>query len=299
MNNMKHAVKLNKLIVGTVQMGLNYGINNSSGKISEGESIKILQHAFSGGITLLDTAEAYGNSHQVIGSYHKRFPYSKFRIITKIPKNNQSNLLNKAEKYVEDLLIDRIDVLMYHSFETFNQNLTKSKEEILELKDKGLITESGVSVYTNEEFEQVIEADWIDIIQFPFNIFDNVLKRGELMAYAKERGKVLHTRSAFLQGLFFIDRDKPIKIVRQLRAYLLEADRIAEQYGMPLYELALAYCLNQAQIDNVLIGVDNITQLTQSLEAANAKIPWEAISELNKINIENIELLNPSLWEAV
>ena len=61
----------NKLILGTAQMGLDYGINNHKGKISQKESLSILKVAYNSGIRILDTAEAYGDAHQLIGNYHK------------------------------------------------------------------------------------------------------------------------------------------------------------------------------------------------------------------------------------
>ena len=66
----------NKLILGTVQMGLPYGINNSTGKVSLEDSLEILDYAFENGIKTLDTAEAYGNAHEVIGIFHHHNPNS-------------------------------------------------------------------------------------------------------------------------------------------------------------------------------------------------------------------------------
>ena len=68
----------NKLILGTAQMGLDYGINNLSGKVSKNKSIEILEYAFDNGIRILDTAEVYGNAHEIIGFYHKLNPNKKF-----------------------------------------------------------------------------------------------------------------------------------------------------------------------------------------------------------------------------
>ena len=75
----------NKLILGTVQFGLNYGINNSKGKPSQEEVKKVLDFASDKGINNLDTAESYGDSYEVIGNYHKS-SRSKFKIHTKFEK---------------------------------------------------------------------------------------------------------------------------------------------------------------------------------------------------------------------
>mgnify|MGYP001580093586 CR=1 FL=1 len=74
-----------KLILGTVQFGLKYGINNTTGKPSNDEVLSLLKVAYNSGIRVLDTAEAYGNAHQLIGNYHNIRDNSKLKIITKFP----------------------------------------------------------------------------------------------------------------------------------------------------------------------------------------------------------------------
>lgn len=287
---------IEKIIIGTAQIGLDYGINNSRGKLSEKDSFELLKYAHQNGISILDTAEAYGNAHQIIGAFHEKFSNFKFRVITKVPKQYNGSFIKKVNDYIKELNVDIIDVLMYHSFDTFNTDLSKSKSDILQLKETGKINHSGVSIYTNEEFEQVIDADWIDVIQIPFNLLDNIQKRGDLIVKAKKAGKVIHSRSAFLQGLFFIDRENSSQIVKELKEPLSRIDEISKRYEIPLHTLALGYCLDQIIIDNVLIGVDSLNQLDSNLIAAKAELSIEVISEINKINIGNIDLLNPSLW---
>jgi len=60
-----------KIVLGTVQFGLDYGINNIHGQVSEDESFSILKFAWEHGIDTLDTAHSYGNSEKVIGNYIK------------------------------------------------------------------------------------------------------------------------------------------------------------------------------------------------------------------------------------
>ena len=69
-----------KLILGTVQFGLNYGINNTIGKMSEDKVFELLETAYDLGIRTLDTAEAYGNAHSVISNFHKQSK-KRFNII--------------------------------------------------------------------------------------------------------------------------------------------------------------------------------------------------------------------------
>ncbi len=60
-------------------MGLNYGINNLNGKISEQDSNNILYNAYESGIYYLDTAELYGNAHNIIGEFHNKNQNIRFK----------------------------------------------------------------------------------------------------------------------------------------------------------------------------------------------------------------------------
>ena len=109
MNSSKKSVRpLSDIILGTAQIGLNYGIANRGGKPSVAKSIELLETAFDEGIRTLDCAEAYGDAHQIIGSYHKIHPNSKFGIITKFTKVDENPTLKVEEKilqFIEDLRI--------------------------------------------------------------------------------------------------------------------------------------------------------------------------------------------------
>ena len=48
-----------KLVIGTAQFGMNYGIANTNGQVSFKEIIKILDYANLKGIDTLDTAKSY------------------------------------------------------------------------------------------------------------------------------------------------------------------------------------------------------------------------------------------------
>ena len=90
---------LSKLILGTAQFGMNYGINNSTGKINKSEVFEILKYAFVNGIQYLDTAPVYGDAQSIIGEFHEEHPQIKFNVITKIPANySLENLEELAER---------------------------------------------------------------------------------------------------------------------------------------------------------------------------------------------------------
>ncbi len=285
----------NRLILGTVQMGLNYGVNNTKGRMPEAEAFLILDNAFEQGINTLDTAEVYGNSHELIGDFHKRNKHSIFKVITKLPKDNNYLAAEKVDQYCNELGVSEIEVLMFHDFDSYFSG-NGILDDLEKLKKENKIKSIGVSVYTNEQAEIVINNSLIDVIQIPFNLLDNLNKRGALLAMAEEKGKLIHTRSAFLQGLFFLGEKSLHPAYLVLEPYLNKIHKIAAKHHIAVYRMALLYCLLKKEIGNVLIGVDSLQHLYKNLDYRDHVLLPEAIAEIEGINVKEEEWLNPTKW---
>ncbi len=259
---------LNKLILGTVQLGVNYGINNAQGKPSLEKSLEILNLAHDNGIRTLDTAEAYGSSIDVIGEFHKQYPNKKFRIISKLTADISSSTKDLSSHIFQSLKVLNIEQLygyMFHNYNSFKQNINYY-DELLNLKSKGLISHIGISLYTNDEIIDIAEnfSDF-DFIQIPFNLLDNDLKRKEAILKAKSRGFSIHTRSTFLQGLFFINPNTLRDNLRPLKPYLNKIEKIKSYYNLTTESLALQYVMQKDYINHVLIGVETSEQLINNI----------------------------------
>ena len=285
---------MSKIILGTVQFGLNYGINNTRGKTPIQEVHPILNFAYSKGIMTLDTASGYGDSEEIIGDYLASNPDKKFEIITKV-NSSKITLEKQLHESLQKLKVDKVEVLMLHSFELYEK--FKSQLPLFCQKNKGkFFNELGVSVYTNEEVGVISSDPVIDRIQTPFNLLDNELKRGEIYADIKSKGKIIDTRSVFLQGLFFKKTDELPTNLYPLIKPLEKLKKIAESKSLTMEELAIGYVVSMDFIDNVLIGVDSLDQLKDNLNILSNSISMQTVDEINMISIQNDNLLNPSLW---
>lgn len=286
----------NKIVLGTVQMGLDYGINNKKGKIPFEESQKILNKAYFSGINTLDTAELYGEAHNVIGRFHENNPSIKFNINTKIPNNINLNQLEfKIESYLDVLRVDHLETIMFHSFESYEKNeeiLTK----LISLKNNGIIKNIGVSIYKNIEIQNLLIDVSIDVVQLPFNVLDNLNLKDRLFEKLKDKNKLIHTRSAFLQGLFFKDLNDKNRIVQQLKTELNLLKNLLLEYNCSIEQLAVSYCYMQKEVDKIILGVDSLDHLNLNLQAAKFNLTNEILEKIHKIKIQDINLLNPSLW---
>lgn len=283
-----------KLILGTVQFGIPYGINNSTGLLPENDVLEILHQAILAGIKTLDTAAAYGESESRIGHYHQMHT-SKFAINTKFSKEKGVSWEDSIQNSLKNLNIPKVETLMFHSYEAYQENLSIINDIIRQGKNT-FFNHLGVSVYTNEELESLIDDENIEVVQLPFNLLDNHSLRSEILLQLKDKGKIIHTRSCFLQGLFFKDLNKlPEKLIA-LKPSLEKIHAIAQNEKISMERLALNYALQQEYIDYVIIGVDNLEQLDKNILIVNEPLSEDILDQINQISIENPYLLYPKNW---
>ena len=115
---------ISKLILGTVQFGLNYGIANSEGKPDLSKVRSILRRAVDHGIRVLDTAAAYGDSETVIGTLLGEDPALKrhFQVVSKIPplpkdaspEQLRSFIGNSVDTSLRRLGLDSLYGILFH-----------------------------------------------------------------------------------------------------------------------------------------------------------------------------------------
>lgn len=284
------------LILGTAQFGLNYGINNSHGKPGREEVFKILQYAYDNGIRMLDTAEAYGNAIEIIAAYHQKSK-NQFKIISKFKYSSGTDIIHSVNKTITDLDVQYLYCYMFHSYQDVI-NHPELLKNICKMRDAGLIKYIGVSIYTNEQLEDILKKAEIDLLQLPFNLLDNNIQRGHLIKNAKAAGKIVHIRSVFLQGLFFRDFEllAPESILYPLKQNLKSLHKIARDEQISISALALQYPLRNSSIDGVLFGVDTLAQLQQNLNDLNVHIRETVFTEIDRMDVDSRHLLLPINW---
>ena len=284
-----------KLALGTVQFGVDYGINNKTGQVSIDEVFKILDFCRQNDINIIDTSYAYGNSESVIGEYLKKNRNNNFKIITKIPENS-SKVIDIFNESLQRLGIDKIYGYIIHHFDFFKEN-PKIFRDIQNLKREGKIEKIGFSLYFPKELEYLFERGInFDIVQFPYSIFDRRFEK--YFRILKDKSVEIHIRSVFLQGLVFkktteLD-DKFDKIKDKLRIL----NQISRDINVSISSLCINYTINNVLIDNVIIGVDsckNLIENVYSLKDLN-KIKL-IINQLDELKEDDENIILPINWK--
>lgn len=289
---------MQELILGTVQLGLPYGISNKIGKPHKEEAFQILDFAYNNGISLLDTASGYGESESIIGEYME-FSGNDFRIATKLSVENHDGVDEYLEGSLSKIGKDSIELYFIHHFNDLKEGLI---DELCSLRDSGKIRQIGISLYEPRELEYILSnyCDIVDVVQIPFNILDSRWLKNNLLKRTKEKNIKIYVRSIFLQGLIFMDDEEEMnKIDLTLKYYISELNKIINNKNIPMTQLAIDYVKTYDEIDGILVGCETVNQLKENVSLFNSEsvvddeLKNEIISLTSNINEK---IIDPRKW---
>ena len=265
-----------RMSLGTVQLGLDYGIANADGKPSLAQSHAVLKAALEGGVTALDTAASYGNSEKVLGSYFRTFGgrdgvflTTKFGLnLPGTPKEQAKDAIHRSlERSLENLGVDRVDCLMMHRAEDFDEQGEAIVEALSELKHEGLIGCAGISIYHPESLKKPLESGVFSMVQAPMSMFDHALRDSGYLEILRQQNIALIIRSVFLQGLFFLDPDampeSPLRDAVGEKLRMIRA--LATRENMTMAELAISYIRDMPGVTSLVLGAEKPEQVRQNL----------------------------------
>ena len=287
-----------KLALGTAQFGMAYGITNRSGAVPLHEARAILSLAASGGVDLLDTAVAYGESEAVLGILEDEC--CDFRIVTKLPSLSdvdcidnsidlwRSNFFSSLKK----LRRERLDILLVHSASDL---LSRDGDRLWRLlksfKDAGQAVKIGASVYESEEGFELLKRYDIEVCQLPFNALDDRVKESGLLASLKKNNVEVHARSVFLQGLLLARPEEVPPQLSNLKLILNAWQELLYEKQITRLEGALLAVRQCQAIDCLIFGVTCKVELLEVLKA------WHSIESTPPINLEGFEIRNKSILD--
>ena len=300
------AKKISPMTLGTVQLGVHYGIANDAGKPSEEKSFSILRAALEGGITALDTARAYGDSELVIGRFLKQWQGEKPAIITKVPtlqgetpKELEKFVTESVEQSLERLGVNKLESVMLHGAKDPIIHGKACADAVKALFDHGYTDKVGVSVYTAEDIEGMLNYDIFSLTQVPMSIFDQRLIAGGWIDKLKDRDYTVYVRSVFLQGLFFLDPEKmtdPI-LLRHAAPKLRLLRQIAEAENMTLAQLAIAFIRDCPGVTSLVLGADTPAQVQENLnQFATLPLSESVMAQLNR-EFANVDI--PAIMQVL
>lgn len=299
-------VEVSALSLGTVQLGINYGINNDGGKPDRAVAMKILDCALEAGVNALDTAAAYGDSEEVIGQWLKTVPAQKQPLITtKLKHLDHSSLENlradvrrQVENCKERLGLKTIPVLMLHSFEEYDEDRENVTIVFNELKASGDIRFSGISAYAHHDYGVIAESGF-DAVQIPLNIFDWRQDENGGLEKLRQSGMMIFVRSVYLQGLVFKDPAKLPPEMEFCRKTLEKFRMLCDKYSMTPAQLAISFALSVPGVLSLVLGCEKVEQVQQNAQLLDSCVTLteEQMQEIKALFKDTEDhVLNPGTW---
>jgi aryl-alcohol dehydrogenase-like predicted oxidoreductase len=294
---------LSRLGIGTVQFGLNYGISNKIGRTPLHEVQRILNTAYEAGVRVLDTAPLYGDSERVLGEVLS--PQTNFRIVTKTPKFSALGSLSEKiallrsslQESLNRLRRPHVDSILFHDSNDLLSSEGKALfQELEDFRAQGKIKKIGASVYTGDQIDRLLGQYPIDIVQLPLNVFDQRLKKTGHLRQLKAKGIEIHCRSAFLQGALLMNpKDLPPHL-EPIQDRLTEFHRKAQQLGCTPLQACLGFTCSIFDLDAIICGVNNHSQMEEIIEGFKVQIEPETFSEFS---VDDPSIVDPSKWPSI
>lgn len=300
-----------ELVLGTVQLGMKYGLNNTHGQPSKEDSVAILDAAFASGIDTFDTAYAYGTAEDVLGDWiSSRALGDKVSVISKMKPHALNDYPDgtlasdvvrmEIEKSLHRLHINALDGYLLHSpYYIYSKHVMASLHKA---KASGAVRNIGVSTYDEDDALQAVQLG-IDYIQVPYNVFDQRLDATDFFALAKKNNVIVFARSPFLQGLLLMEPGSLPPHLLYARPQLEQFIEITQRHRISRVEASLLFTHIHCPADRIVFGVETLPQLKETIAVGkqfSSSIGDSWVKEIVEcFKGTDRAIVNQSLWNRI
>ena len=283
------------------------------GSVEETKAIPIVQAAVDKGINFIDLADIYskGRAEEIIGRAVKDIPRSSLVLSSKLfwPMSNNVNdrglsrkhIFESVEKSLKRIGTDYLDIYYCHRYDPETE-LEETIRAMDELVHQGKILYWGTSVWSGTQIEYAVEiSDYYKAYkpsaeQPCYNMLDRHIEEDILPTCARY-GMGLTVWSPLAQGLLTGKyNDSPPPGSRGAETRWLKDDmtndniekcrklqKIADDMGVKLSQLALAWILTHEEISCVITGATNVEQLNENVIASDLELSDDIMKAIDKI----------------
>ncbi len=303
-------LQVSALALGTVELGLDYGIPAPGhfGRPAEADAIRLVHAALDAGINFIDTARAYGESEAILGRALQGRRQAVV-LATKVglyqPDGTlptgaalRGHMLDALETSLRLLQTDHIDLWQLH---LVDEAVLAQRETIAavfgEAQAAGKVRYTGGSFYGAKTAEQALAYNLFDALQVTYSVLDQRLS-DRVLPLAQQQNVGIIVRSVLLKGALTARADHLPDQLEGLRARSRQFRQlVAEaQLGLDAAQVALAFALAHPQIDAVLVGVRSEAELEADLAAVARPLSAEFLAQLATLRLDDDDLLDPSTW---
>lgn len=303
-------VKIGKSNVESTPLGLGtnaVGGNNLFPNLKDETGIQIIKTGLYSGITLLDTAFAYGMGHseELIGQAIKEYDRSKFVIATKAAQdtsdgdvkiNNNPQFLKKSvDDALKRLQTDYIDIFYIH----FPDDQTPKDEAVAalnEMKQEGKIKAIGVSNFSLDQIKEANKDGLVDVVEDQYSLLHRDAET-DIFDYLRENNisfvPFFPLASGLLTGKYSEVVDFPENDIRhgnpdftgerfeKIVEKVNNLKPLADKHGITTAQLVLAWYIKNPDITVVIPGAKRPEQVKSNAKALNVSLSDEEYAQID------------------
>jgi aryl-alcohol dehydrogenase-like predicted oxidoreductase len=276
-------------------------IGGGMGAIDESQAIRTLHHAFELGVTLVDTAEAYRTSEEVVGRALTSWsgPRERIFLATKVRGNDLSSrhIVEAAENSLRRLGVDTIDLLQAHSWDA-QHPIDETMHAFERLVSAGKVRYVGVSNFDVPQMDATWRVYPFQSLQPRYSLLAREVE-ASILPFCQERGIGVLAHSPLAKGLLtgryqaghvfgadderaYMDRFQADELTRQLGS-TAPLSAWARERGHSLLELAIAWVLSHPAVTVCLCGAKSPEQVEDHVRAASWELSPEEHEEVGRL----------------
>lgn len=308
---MQKNVQIGQTTVYSTPLGLGtnaVGGHNLFPNLNDEVGKEVVRTALKNGITMLDTAFAYGmgRSEELIGEVLKDFDRNKVIIATKAAHDQAKNgVFNNTPEFltrsVEEALVrlqtDYIDIFYIH----FPDETTPKNEAVAalrKLKEAGKIKAIGISNFSLTQIKEANLDGFVDIVEDEYSLIHREAEK-ELLPYLQENNisfvPYFPLASGLLTGKYEKDVTFPADDLRskkpdfqgdRYKQILEKVDQlklVAGDYNATVAEIVLAWYIKNPLVSVVIPGAKKPEQVTANAKAMAITLTNEDYQKIDTI----------------
>jgi aryl-alcohol dehydrogenase-like predicted oxidoreductase len=278
----KTGVQVSEVGLGCNRLGQDYA--------SDDHWVTLVRRAVDLGVTLFDTAEAYGwgRSEEILGQ--ALTSGDGVMIATKMCRIRESGereysadrMMETVEGSLRRLQREVIDIYQLHSPGREHLQHFNWVEGMTKLKAQGKIRFAAVAVRSAADGVWLIEQDVVDVLQITYNLF-NTEAEARLFEAAEAAGVGIMCRMPLARGVL-TGKFSPDEEVSEGHRALLDGDKmwdhirmaealrpIADGYPGGMTHMALHFSLTPPAVSAIIPGARTLDQLEENVAASNGE----------------------------
>jgi len=241
---------------------LAFGTGTFSGRVQrqlgQEDFTKLVRYAYDHGVRFFETAESYGEMHQMLGVALKGIPRDSYRLMTKVTTHDGVDPQEKIDELRKLANTDYFDIALLHwqHTPTWPTDTVRWQDGLLEAQSKHAIVGHGASVHGLPALRKFPDNKWLDIAMIRMNHKGSHMDAEDYNTSGPGNVSevVEHVKQVRQDGMGVIS----MKLVGE-GSFTNREDRKA----------AMRFAFRQAGVTSVTVGYKNTAEIDEAIENLN------------------------------